>query len=66
MDFRVLVPLKITFTLAWQKILLNSALRPGILGTKIKMFFFFNFQTSFWDYNGIGGCFTGSLMIQSG
>ena len=38
MDLRVLVPLKITCNLVYQKILLNSSLRPETYGTEMKIF----------------------------
>ena len=38
-DLRVLAPLKMTCTLVCRKVLLNSLLRLGTLGTEMKIFF---------------------------
>ena len=51
MDFSVGAFLKITYALEWQKILLNSSLRPGTQETQIEMFFLY-LQSCFWVYDG--------------
>ena len=64
-DLRVLVPLKITCTLVFQKILLNSSLRPETYRTEMKIFLLTSKPVSAFMV-GVVGFFAKSLMFQSG
>ena len=65
MDLRALLPLKMTCTLVYWKILLNASLRPETYGTKMKMFLLTSKPLSGFSVQVVG-FFSGFLMIQSG
>ena len=65
MNYRVLIPLKMTCTLVLQKILLNSSLRPGTYGTRMKIFLLISKPVLVFTV-GVVSFFSRFLMIQSG
>ena len=64
-DLRMWAPLKMTYSLVYEKILLNSSVRPGTYGTEMKTFLLTSKPISGFTI-GVVSFFYNSLIIQSG